>query len=144
MNNYIKVLLYLKQFEGDRNYHNVENILTGMPFKHLVAILDELKEQEFIKLTGREQRYDSFIYTKNIISGESTLEESPFNELNKLPPKPYQGMITFKGSRYLKEELEMQQSGKYNINVTNGSTANLILESQNSNIANHAHVKKQI
>ncbi|TDE08652.1 hypothetical protein [Dyadobacter psychrotolerans] len=144
MNNYIKILLYLKQFEGDAKHHNVELILDDIPLKTLGSILYELKEQDFVKFKGREQRFDSFIYTHNRFSGESTIEESPFNELNKLPPDPYEAMITFKGSRYLKEELEMQQAGKYNINVDNGSTANLILESTSSTITSHSHVKDRI
>lgn len=144
MNNYLKVLLYLKKYEGDGQYHEIESLFPNLSIKQQEAIFRELEGEDFIKLTGREQRFDNFIFEVNHFTGQSKITESPLNALNDLPPKPFSAKLTFKGSKYLKEELEMQNSGKYNINIGNSSTANLILESDNAVIHNSSQVHEQI
>ena len=130
MNNYLKLLLFLKQHEGDGKLHNIEPLFPEINLDEMKAIIGELDQEGLIKYIGRETRYDSFIVEVNHMTGQSKMTESPLNRLNDItPPTPLSAKITFKGSKYLKEELEMQQTGKYNINIGDGSTANLILES---------------
>lgn len=145
MNNYLRLLLFLKQHEGDGKFHNIEPLFPDMSTDEMKAIVGELDQEGLIKFIGRETRYDSFIVEVNQLTGKTKCTESPFNELNhKIPPTPLSAKITFKGSKYLKEELEMQQTGKYNINIGDGSTANLILESTSSAINNYNQVQQKI
>lgn len=146
MNNYLKILLHLKQFEGDGKYHEVEPLFNDMTSSELKNVLQELADEELLKFTGRETRYDSFIVEKNILTGETNITESPFNEINRnSEPSPLKAKITFKGSKYLKEEIEMKESGKYNIAVT-GSGANntFVIESKNVDIDNKPTFNNQI
>jgi len=141
MNNYIRLLLHLKQFDGDGKMHPVEHIFPDTSTNDIKSILNELSEEGLIKYAGREERYLSFVVSKNILTGETSSVESPFNDqiLNS-EPEPFKAKITFKGSKYLKEELQMQESGKYNIAVTGqGATNNFVIESQNVTIDNKAN-----
>ena len=145
MNNYLKLLLFLKQHEGDGKFHNIEPLFPEIHLDEMKAIVGELDQEGLIKYIGRETRYDSFILEVNSMTGKSKMTESPLNRLNDItPPTPLSAKITFKGSKYLKEELEMQQTGKYNINIGDGSTANLILESTSSTINNYTQVQQKI
>ena len=112
MNNYIKLLLHLKQFDGDGKMHPVEHIFPDTSTNDIKSILNELSEEGLIKYAGQEERYLSFVVSKNILTGETSSVESPFNDqiLNS-EPEPFKAKITFKGSKYLKEELQMQESG---------------------------------
>lgn len=146
MNNYLKILLHLKQFEGDGKFHEVEPFFDDMTSSELKNVLQELADEELIKFIGRETRYDSFVVEHNILTGKTKWAESPLNEINrKTPPEPLKAKITFKGVKYLKEEIEMKESGKYNIAVS-GSGANntFVIESKNVEIHNKPTFNNQI
>lgn len=146
MNNYLKLLLHLKQFEGDGKIHPIEHLFPDLTTLEKKIIFEELVNENFISLIGREPKYDSFIFEKNILTGESKITESPFNKFNRKNEQDvYKAKITFKGSKYLKEELQMQESGKYNINVS-GSGANntFVMESSNFKIENKPDFTKKI
>ena len=145
-NNYLKVLLYLKQFEGDGRFHTVEEILGDIELSQKKAILKELETEQFIQLTGREERYMSFIAEKNLITGAAKVTASPFNDIiANTPPTPFSAKITFTGSKYLKEELQMQKSGVYNINISGDSAKHtVVLESNNVTIYNQDETKNKI
>ena len=52
-------------------------------------------------------------------------------------PDEYKAKITFAGAKYLKEEIQMQESGKYNINVSGaGANNTFVIESNNVTIEN--------
>ncbi|WP_026968201.1 hypothetical protein [Algoriphagus terrigena] len=138
MNNYTRLLLYLKQFEGDGIEHPVEQLLSDKPEEEIRSILQELSEEGLIKYSGKETRYMSFIVETNPLTSKTKWTESPFNEhIRNSEPKPFKAKITFKGSKYLKEELQMQEQGKYNISVHGqGATNNFVIESQNVSIGN--------
>ena len=140
MNNYIKLLLHLKSVEGDGKEHPVEQLFPTETKDEIRSILQELSDEGLIKFSGRETQYLSFIVEQNIFTNERRVTQSPMNDLiMKSEPKPFRAKITFKGSKYLKEELQMQESGKYNIAVTGqGATNNFVIESQNVNIDNKA------
>ena len=145
MNNYLRLLLFLKQHDGDGKFHNIEPLFSEISLSQMKAIIGELDQEGLIKFIGRETRYDEFIVEVNQLTGKTKWTESPINELHdKIPPIPLSAKITFKGSKYLKEELEMQQTGKYNINIGDGSTANLILDSNSSTINNYNQVQQKI
>jgi len=138
MNNYLRLLLHLKQFDGDGKFHPVEHLFPDISTADIKSILNELSEEGLIKYGGREERYLSFVVEKNILTNETKWTENPLNDhiLNS-EPEPFKAKITFKGSKYLKEELQMQESGKYNIAVTGqGATNNFVIESQNVTIDN--------
>lgn len=136
MSNYLRLLLHLKQFDGDGKLHPVEQLFPYTSVDDIKSILNELSEEGLIKYAGREERYLSFFVEQNILTNKTKWTESPLNEhiLNS-EPEPFKAKITFKGSKYLKEELQMQETGKYNIAVTGqGATNNFVIESQNVTI----------
>lgn len=146
MSNYLKILLHLKSFEGDGKFHEVEQLFEEITSSELKIVLQELADEEFIKFIGREPRYESFVMEQNILTGKTKLTENPMNEFNRAKElKTLKAKITFKGSKYLKEELEMKKSGKYNISVT-GSGANntFVIESENVEIDNKPTFNIQI
>lgn len=146
MNNYLKILLHLKQFEGDGRFHEIETLLTDVSISELKSILKELLDEGLINFIGRETLYHSFVMEKNLLTGETKTNENPFEIINrKNASSPLMAKITFKGSKYLKEEIEMKESGKYNIAVT-GSGANntFVIESKNVEIDNKPTFNNQI
>jgi hypothetical protein len=146
MNNYLRLLLYLKQFEGDGNQHPVEHLFPDSSEKNIRSILQELSDEGLIKFTGREARYFSFVVEQNLLTNQTKWTESPLNDhILKTDPPPFKAKITFKGSKHLKEELQMQESGKYNIAVTGqGATNNFVIESQNVTIDNKTNFAKRL
>ncbi len=133
MNNYMKLLYHLKQFEGDGKFHPIEQLFLDSTTNEIGNILKELLDEKFIQLTGREPIYETFLFEKNLMTGESSLTESPLNKLKKLQePDEYKAKITFAGAKYLKEEIQMKESGKYNINASGaGSNNTFVIESNN-------------
>jgi hypothetical protein len=138
MNNYLKILLHLKNFEGDGKYHNIENLIPELSIEELLNVLTEIQDEGFIKFIEKEKRFDTFIITHNQLTNERNVESSPLNNLNdRTEPEPTKAKITFKGSKYLKEELEMKESGKYNISVTGaGANNTFVIDSKNVKIDN--------
>ena len=133
MNNYLKVLLYLKQFEGDGKFHEVESLLSDIDKDEKKEIFVELAREDLIHLDGG--RHTGF----PIIIGYRDGSRKSFGGDN-IRYEPYTAKITFKGSKYLKEELEMTDKGKYNINVDGNSTANVIIESPGATINNKTEI----
>lgn len=137
MNNYLKILLHLKKHEGDGKQHPVEHLFPESSTREIENILIELQREGLISYSGRDEKL-SFILSANLLTGEKTIVESPLNEhIYNSEPTPYHAKITFKGSKYLKEELQMQESGKYNIAVSGqGAINNFVIESSNVTIDN--------
>lgn len=135
MNNYLKVLLYLKQFEGDGKFHEVESLLTDINKEEKKEIFVELAGEDLIHLDGG--RHTGL----PIIIGYADGRSKTFGGDN-IRYEPYTAKITFKGSKYLKEELEMTDKGKYNISVDGNSTANVIIGSPGATINNKTEVIK--
>ncbi len=146
MNNFHRVLLYLKQFEGDGILHQIEHLFIDTSLHKIKIILEELSNEGLITFKGREEKSLSFIFTQNILTNESNWIDSPLNEhiLNS-KPEPYEAKITFKGSKYLKEELQMKDSNKYNISVTgHGAKNTFVIESNNVKIDNKTNLSTQV
>jgi hypothetical protein len=127
-NNYLQILLYLKQFEGDGRMHSVEEQLV-VEHNQKISILIELAREEYIVLHGGHHASsvsfgDGKTYGGGYISAEAK--------------------ITFKGSKYLKEELQMIDNNRYNIHIGDNSTANLIMHSPGSTIHNKVQTQKKI
>jgi hypothetical protein len=134
-NNYHKVLLYLKQFEGDGKFHEIESVLGDMNQKEKEEILVELAREDLIYLDGG--RWTGLPLMAFVGGGQVDWlggrdEHSTY--------EPFRGKLKFKGSKYLKEELEMTDKGKYNINVEGNSTANVIIGSPGATINNRPEI----
>lgn len=142
----MKLLLHLKKFEGDGKMHEIEHLFPELPLSEKTSIFKELAEENFIILKGREPRYYSHIVDHNILTGETKVTESPLNEIiDKTEPEKFKAKITFKGTKYLKEEIEMQDKGKYNINVSGeGANNTFVIESNHVKIENKPEFKNQI
>lgn len=146
MNNYLKLLLHLKQFEGDGKMHKIEQLFPEINIKEIGSIVKELENEKFIQLTGREPKYDSFFVDFNSMTNETKWTESPLNKLNRQQEEnEYKAKITFAGSKYLKEELQMQELGKYNINVSGkGANNTFVIESNNVTIDNRPDFSSKV
>jgi len=127
VNNYLKLLLYLKQYEGDGLFHLIEDILP-IDKSQQQSIWVELAREDLIKLTGGHEAGSITFGSGETFGGGYIVAEAK---------------ITFKGSKYLKEELEMRDNNKYNISVGDNSTANLILHSPGATINNRAEIVEQ-
>jgi len=53
---------------------------------------------------------------------------------------PYSGKLKFKGSKYLKEELEMIDQNKYSISIGENASANVIISSPGATINNKTKI----
>lgn len=133
MNNYLKVLLYLKQFEGDGKFHEVENILNDIDLKDKKEIFVELGREDLIHLDG--DRHTGLPIIIGYGGGRSKTIGG-----DNIKYIPVSAKITFKGSKYLKEELEMIDKNKYHISVGDGSTANVIIASPHATITNKPEI----
>ena len=137
MNNYLKVLLYLKQFEGDGKFHEAESLLTDIDSEEKKEIFGALAREDLIYLDGG--RYTGL----PIIIGYRDGRSKTFGGDN-IQYEPYTAKLTFKGSKYLKEELEMEDKGKYNIKVDGNSTANVIIGSPGATINNKTEIADKV
>jgi hypothetical protein len=146
MNNYQIILMYLKQFEGDGQYHPIEQLFTGISLIVVKDLLKELEGNGLIKFKGRENRFDRYEVSSNLLTQEVTIKsdiQNQFNRQNSL--KPLQAMLTFNGSKYLKEEIQMKENGKYNISVNGqGTIQNVVIESNNFSINSPTELARQI
>lgn len=142
----MKLLLFLKQYEGDGKMYQIEHLFPEMSVNELKSILNELTDEQLIIFTGRESRNLSFLVEKNILIGESKVTESPLNKIiNDTEPAKFKAKLTFKGVKYLKEEIEMKESGKYNINVSGEGTNNtFVIESKKVTVNNKPEFKNKI
>ena len=135
MNNNLKVLLYLKQFDGDGKFHEVESILGDLKKDEKEEILFELAREEMLYLDGGKWTglpLMAFFGGGQVDFIGGSDEHSEYI--------PYKGKLRFKGSKYLKEELEMIDKNKYHINVGDGSTANVIIGSPHATINNKPEI----
>ena len=134
-NNYHKILLYLKQFEGDGEFHEIESLFVDFGLLERNEIFQELAREELIYLTGGNFSglpLMGFADTNGKVDWVGGSDRSVYI--------PYQAKLKFKGSKYLKEELEMTDQGKYNINVEGNSTANVIIGSPGATINNKTEI----
>jgi len=141
INNYLKILSYLKEYEGDEEYHEIEHVLVGINDEMKHKVFRELAKEGFVKLNGGPAPVYSVGKPSrdNYGSRQFSWQHSTIGEST-----PYKGKITFKGSKHLREELQMTNDNKVNINVGNYSTANLILHSPNSKIHNKVQSQENI
>lgn len=133
-NNYLKVLNYLKEFEGDGEFHEIENIFGDVEGSVKSNIFNELYAEDFIKLIGGHPVIPTITIGKVERDGYGgrRYESKTFGGL-QTGYITFKAKLTFKGSKYLKEQLE--ENLKYNITIGNYSNANLILNSPYSNIS---------
>lgn len=134
MNNYLKVLSYLNQFYGDSEFHNIENVVGDVSHKVKEDIFVALVREKYILLEGGRDNSGAFIGF-----GDGSGRVKMFGP-EKITYFPFEGKLTLKGARHLKEELEMEDKNKYHINVGDGSTANVIIGSPHATINNKSEV----
>jgi hypothetical protein len=141
MNNYLKILSHLKAYEGDEQYHDIGEILVGMNKATMNKVFIELKKEGLIKLTGGPAP----IYSTGLTNRDGYgSREVRWHSTKIGTDRPYKGKITFKGSKYLKDELQLIDINKMNIRIGDNSTANMILHSPNSTILNKPHSRDTI
>lgn len=81
MNNYIKVLNHLQQFEGDGKMHEVESVLGDLDRKAKEAVFRDLVQNEYILL---EKGYDNSWTTIAYMSGNGINIYLPMNTSTSL------------------------------------------------------------
>ena len=135
-NNYLKILLYLKQFEGDGKFHEIENVLGDIDKQEKREIITELAREDLIYLEGGHMTGLPLI---GFGDGRGNVKWIGGDTANS-KYVPFSGKLKFKGSKYLKEELEMIDKDKYNIKVGDGSTANVIISSPGATINNKTDI----
>jgi len=135
-NNYLKILLYLKQFEGDGKFHEIESVLGDIDPKEKREIIEELAREDLIYLDGGRT---TGLPLMGFGDGRGNIKWIGGNDENS-KYIPFSGKLKFKGSKYLKEELEMEDKGKYNIKVEGNSTANVIISSPGATINNKTEI----
>lgn len=134
LKNYLKILLHLKQFEGDGQLQIIEDVIDADK-KLKSEIFGELVREEFIKLEGGHDNSAAFI---GYPEGSKIRYSRPKSE--DVVYSPFKGKLTFKGSKYLKEELAMIENNKYTFTVGDNSTANFIVNSPYSTINNKTEI----
>lgn len=146
MNNYHKLLLHLKQFEGDGKFHPVEQLFPNNSITDIKNILFELSEEKLIQFYGRKEQNPLFILEHNILTQKTIVTQSPLNDrILKSKQEPFKAKLTFKGSIFLKEELQMQESDKYKIAITGqGAVNTIVIQSQNVTIENKTNFANQV
>lgn len=135
-NNYLKILLHLKQFAGDGKFHEIESILGDLGQQEKKEIVFELVREGLIYLDGGRMTGSAFIAFGDGKGNIKTIGDN-YTEVKYLP---FSGKLKLKGSKYLKDILEMADKNEYNINVSDGSTANVIISSPNSTINNKTEI----
>lgn len=117
MNFHIRVLEYLKQFEGDGNYHPIENLFDNIENGQIANVIEDLKNEELIKAKGgfiKHRRFMTIEYQEMMSS--QALQN--FRKASTVSYIPYEGKITFKGVEYLNS---LKMKNEININGNNNS-----------------------
>jgi hypothetical protein len=139
-NNYLKILLHLKQFEGDGKFHEIESVLGDIDQKEKRVIIEELAREDLIYLDGGRMTGLPLI---GFGDGRGNVKWIGGNDADS-KYIPFSGKLKFKGSKYLKEELEMIDKNKYQIKVGDGSTANVIIGSPGATINNKTEIVDKV
>lgn len=139
-NNFLKILLHLKQFEGDGKFHEIESVLDNIDQTEKRDIIEELAREDLIYLDGGHMTGLPLI---GFGDGRGNVKWIG-GDNEKSEYVPYSGKLKFKGSKYLKEELEMTDKGKYNIKVDGNSTANVIIGSPGATINNKTEIVDKV
>lgn len=140
MNNYIKVLSYLKQYEGDAKYHNLENVF-DLDKDTLKAVLIKLRDHKFMLLKGGYHNTDAVVafgYGNGRVKTLYPPHEVYF---------PFEGQITFEGSKYLKEEMKSSKKSspsKFNLKAGKNANVNVIFNSANSTIQSNPELASKL
>lgn len=136
-NNYLKILYHLKQYEGDGKFYEIESLLGNCEEQEIKEIVEELIREGLIKCIDG-------VWTDLPILIGSLDRTSMYVSPDGPKYNPYKAKITFKGSKYLKEELDNIKKNNYSINIGDNSTANLIIESPNSLINNKQEIDNKV
>lgn len=112
MNYRLKILEFLKKFDGDADYHNIEPIMEGLSYDQMRMTTQDLAKQDYIKAHGGTD----FMHV----------------EQNHPSYKPIKARITLQGSQYLKELLKEQSNMTFNIQ--NSNNLNLAVNSPNAKL----------
>ncbi len=148
MSKYMSILLYLKQFEGDGIEYPIEHLFENSTVYEIKSVLDELSESGLITYTGRDSSSVRFNFSLNQLDNTLSFTEDPNEDLIRLvnaDGNPLKAKITFKGCQFLKEEIQLRESGKYNFNSSGTNNVNnIILNSPNATINNKSKIIKEI
>ncbi len=132
-NYYLKVLLHLKQFEGDGLVHEIESIFANAERNQIENILRELSCENYIRLEGGNYGMLPIMYFPDDV------QNNPENYSQKYVP--FSASITPAGIKYLKELLTTN-SNYYSINL--GPNSNLIINSPGAAINNNPEIIKLV
>ena len=132
MNNFINVLVHLKQFEGDGKYHIIEDLLK-VDFESRRIIFQQLIQEGLIKLTGGYRNIDNLVTI-----GDGRGNSYTLNVPDKVIYYPYKAQITFKGSEYLRKETSSKPKSSIKLKAGKKARINLIVDSKNSRIINNS------
>ena len=121
MNNYLKILDYLKQYYGDGQYYEFEFLLENLDKKNIKNIAEGLNKDNLIDIDSRTGRTPFTIS----YSGD------PFYK----PPRyiPFKGRLTLKGFNHLNNALEMKEK-KGSTTFSNINNSQIVVQSTNTNI----------
>lgn len=117
MKYHIFTLQYLKEREDDGQMHNLKYLFPNLPTSSKKVIFKDLAEANLIKFVSGK--------LEDNIEGESEFINYTFK---KLGMRELMGEITFSGAKFLKEEIYMEESGKYNINYVEWVEENIIVD----------------
>jgi len=132
MNNFLKVLTYLKKFEGDGQFHEIENVIK-MDSETRRTIFSLMVQEGLIKIKGGHRNIDMLVSF-----GDGRGNITTLGVPDKVIYYPYVGQITFKGSEHLKSENKKEMKSNVNVKTGKNSKVNLIVNSPNSKIVDNS------
>lgn len=120
MNNYLKILDYLKQYYGDGQYYEFELLLENLDKKDIKNIAEGLKKDELIDIDYR--------------TGRSTFTITYHGDPSYLPPKyiPFKGRLTLKGFTHINsaQNNSVSKFNPINLSQSKMDIQNLIAEGE--------------
>ncbi|MCU0336871.1 MAG: hypothetical protein MUF12_03335 [Sediminibacterium sp.] len=122
----------MKKFEGDGEFHEIENLLK-VDSETRRTIFAQLVQEGLIKLKGGYRNIDTLV---SFGDGKGNIYTP--NIPDKVIYYPYTGQITFKGSSYLKSEKKKEMKSNVNVKTGKNSKINLIVNSPNSKIVDNS------
>jgi hypothetical protein len=132
VNNFLRVLTYLKKYEGDGEFHEIENLLK-IDSETRRTIFSQMVQEGLIRIKGGHRNIDTLVSF-----GDGRGNITTLNIPDKIIYYPYVGQITFKGSDYLKAERKKDMKSNVSVKTGRNSKVNLIVDSRNSKIAGNS------
>ncbi|WP_299760953.1 hypothetical protein [uncultured Pontibacter sp.] len=134
-NLHLSILLYLQKFNGDGQFHSLDQFFEGVNESYKDSVIQDLKARGLIRTIGGYYRNtEAWPIFLNIILSIIFFCATDIRGKN-CRYVPLNGMLTFKGAEYLSKQLKATLLRAAHVEISNNSNSNIIFNSPSATIS---------